>query len=173
MMLGQRADEESIDIIKRDLGLDRPVGQQFVGYLNDLSPISIHNNTDEDSYWYLSDEKYEPYGTLFSVGKTSVVVKMPYLRRSYQTKRRVTENCNCLSSDSCVGFDGYDYCLGDWYPVGSIVCIIQGQLDRPYHPLFLYIRDVVTVVLRGYTNCLVLCIFAFRMDSLEYVWQSL
>lgn len=91
MMLGQRADEESIDIIKRDLGLDRPVGQQFVGYLNDLSPISIHNNTDEDSYWYLSDEKYEPYGTLFSVGKTSVVVKMPYLRRSYQTKRRVTE----------------------------------------------------------------------------------
>ena len=29
MMLGQRADAESVEIINRDLGLDRPVGQQF------------------------------------------------------------------------------------------------------------------------------------------------
>lgn len=91
MMLGQRADAESIEIINRDLGLDRPVGQQFVGYLNDLSPISLHNNADAGSYWYLSSDKYAPYATLFSIGSTSVVVKVPYLRRSYQTKRRVTE----------------------------------------------------------------------------------
>ena len=91
MMLGQRADEESIGIINHDLGLDLPVGQQFLGYLNDLSPLSLHNNRDADSYWYLSPEKYSPYATLFSIGKSSVVVKMPYLRRSYQSKRRVTE----------------------------------------------------------------------------------
>lgn len=91
MMLGQRADAESIEIINRDLGLDRPVGQQFIAYLNDLSPLSIHNKDDKESYWYLSPEKYAPYGTLFSIGSTSVVVKAPYLRRSYQTKRRVTE----------------------------------------------------------------------------------
>jgi peptide/nickel transport system permease protein len=91
MMLGQRADAESIEIINRDLGLDKPLGQQFAAYLNDLSPISFHNNSNADSYWYLSPDKYAPYGTLFSIGSTSVVVKMPYLRRSYQTKRRVTE----------------------------------------------------------------------------------
>lgn len=91
MMLGQRADAESIEIINHDLGLDRPVGQQFLAYCNDLSPISIHNNRDAESYWFLSSEKYAPFATLFSMGKTSVVAKMPYLRRSYQTKRKVSD----------------------------------------------------------------------------------
>ncbi|MBQ6956746.1 MAG: ABC transporter permease [Bacteroidales bacterium] len=91
MMLGQRADAESIEIINRDLGLDRPVGQQFLAYINDLSPISLHDNSDVGSFWYLSPEKYAPYARLLTVGKTTVVAKMPYLRRSYQTKRRVTE----------------------------------------------------------------------------------
>lgn len=91
MMLGQRADAESIEIINRDLGRDKNVGIQFLAYLNDLSPLSLHNNKDSKSYWYLSPEKYEPYGTLTSIGSTSLVVKVPYLRRSYQSKRKVTE----------------------------------------------------------------------------------
>ena len=91
MMLGQRADAESVEMINRDLGRDKPVGVQFAGYLNDLSPISFHNNRDKDSYWYLDPEKYEPYGTIVKLGATSVVAKMPYLRRSYQSKRKVTE----------------------------------------------------------------------------------
>lgn len=91
MMLGQRADAESIEIINRDLGRDKPIGIQFAGYLNDLAPISFHNNKDSLSYWYLDKTKYEPYATLFKIGSTSVVAKMPYLRRSYQSKRKVTE----------------------------------------------------------------------------------
>ena len=91
MMLGQRADAESVEMINRDLGRDKPVGVQFAGYLNDLSPISFHNNRDKNSYWYLDPEKYEPYGTIVKLGVTSVVAKMPYLRRSYQSKRKVTE----------------------------------------------------------------------------------
>ncbi len=91
MMLGQRADAESIDIIRHDLGMDKPIGTQYLGYLNDLTPISLHNNSDTKSYWYLDPEKYEPYATLLKAGNTSVVLKMPYLRRSYQTKRKVTE----------------------------------------------------------------------------------
>lgn len=91
MMLGQRADAESIEIINRDLGRDKPVALQYANYLNDLLPISAHNNSDSDSYFYLSDEKYAPYLTLFSIGPTSVVLKSPYLRRSYQSKRKVSE----------------------------------------------------------------------------------
>lgn len=91
MMLGQRADAESIDIINKDLGLDKPIGMQYLGCLNDLSPISIHNNNDPEHYFYLSGEKYSPYTTLLELGNTSVVLKVPYLRRSYQSKRRVTE----------------------------------------------------------------------------------
>ena len=91
MMLGQRADAESIEMINRDLGRDRPIGEQYVAYLNDLMPLSLHNNNDSESHFYLDAEKYEPYATLLSVGSTSLVVKAPYLRRSYQTKRKVTD----------------------------------------------------------------------------------
>lgn len=91
MMLGQRADEESIRIINRDLGRDKPVALQYVNYLNDLLPISLHNHQDTASYFYLDDSKYAPYATLLRVGNTSVVAKAPYLRRSYQSKRQVSD----------------------------------------------------------------------------------
>lgn len=90
MMLGQRADEESIALINRDLGRDRPVMVQFAGYLNDLIPISFHNNSDPESFFYLSDDKYD-YATLLRLSSTSVVLKKPYLRRSYQSQRKVSE----------------------------------------------------------------------------------
>ena len=91
MMLGQRADAESIEIINKDLGRDKPLGIQYLSYLNDLSPLSLHTNNDPSSHWFLDPDKYTPYATLFSIGKTSLVVKAPYLRRSYQTKRKVSE----------------------------------------------------------------------------------
>ena len=91
MMLGQRADQESIDIINRDLGRDKPVGLQYLNYINDLVPVSVHNNADSTNYFFLSEDKYDPYTTLLRLGSTSVVLKAPYLRRSYQSQRRVSE----------------------------------------------------------------------------------
>ena len=91
MMLGQRADAESIEIINRDLGRDKPVGVQYLNYLNDLLPVSLHNNADPDNFFYLDSDKYAPYTTLFKVGSTSVVLKSPYLRRSYQSQRKVSD----------------------------------------------------------------------------------
>ncbi|MCR4811612.1 MAG: ABC transporter permease [Bacteroidales bacterium] len=91
MMLGQRADAESIEIINHDLGRDKPVALQFLNYINDLSPLSFHNNADSSSYFFLSSDKYAPYTTLLKIKTTSVVLKPPYLRRSYQSKRKVSE----------------------------------------------------------------------------------
>ncbi len=91
MMLGQRADAESIEIINRDLGRDKPVGLQYLNYINDLLPLSLHNNTDPSSYFYLDPDKYAPFTALLTVGHTSLVLKAPYLRRSYQSKRKVSE----------------------------------------------------------------------------------
>ena len=91
MMLGQRADAESIEIINRDLGRDKPVGTQYLNYLNDLLPISLHNNADPDHFFYLNPDKYAPYTTLLKIGRTSIVLKAPYLRRSYQSQRKVSD----------------------------------------------------------------------------------
>lgn len=91
IMLGQRANKDAIEAIHKDLGTDRPIMEQYALYLNDLSPISIHNNCNTESIWYLSPEKYS-WKPLFTMGQNkSVVIKLPYLRRSYITKRRVSD----------------------------------------------------------------------------------
>lgn len=91
IILGQRANQEQTDAIHKDLGFDRPVLEQYVKYLNDLSPISAHNYTNNESRWFLSPEKYS-WVPLFTIGEDkAVVLKIPYLRRSYITKRRVSD----------------------------------------------------------------------------------
>lgn len=64
MMLGQNADQESIDMIHKELGLDKPLPIQYLDYLNDLSPIGV----DEDGQFGF---------------------KAPNLRRSYQSGKTV------------------------------------------------------------------------------------
>ncbi|MEI7895784.1 MAG: ABC transporter permease [bacterium] len=91
MMLGQRADSASVVAINKDLGRDKPLAVQFVNYLNDLSPVSLNNTREPSSFWYLDPLKYGKCLKLVSVGNTSLVIKEPYLRRSYQSKRNVSD----------------------------------------------------------------------------------
>lgn len=91
MLLGQRADIASVEAIKKDLGLDKPVFLQYLNFLNDISPISLHNVKDNNSYWYFDKNKYRNGKIVFNFGKTGLVLKKPYLRRSYQSKREVSD----------------------------------------------------------------------------------
>lgn len=90
MMLGQRADEESIKAINKDLGRDQPLIIQYIMYINDLSFISIHDVNNPDHFLYLDPEKYNAQ-KLLSFGNKVLVIKTPYLRRSYQSKRPVMD----------------------------------------------------------------------------------
>lgn len=91
IMLGQRANKDAIEAIHKDLGTDRPIMEQYAMYLNDLSPVSVHNNINNQSLWFLNPEKYT-WTPLFTFGENkSVVAKLPYLRRSYITKRKVSD----------------------------------------------------------------------------------
>ncbi len=90
MQLGQRSDEASYNAMKREMGLDRSVFKRYVKYLNDLSFISVHTK-DPDSFFYFNKDNYGNPVKLFSIGKTSLIVlKFPYLRRSYQSKKLVS-----------------------------------------------------------------------------------
>lgn len=91
MMLGQRADQASVDAIHKDLGLDKPIVLQYLNYLNDLSPLSFHSLKDSSSYWFLNREKYSSAVQFFSFSGNAVVLKWPYLRHSYQSNRNVSE----------------------------------------------------------------------------------
>ncbi len=82
MMLGQNENEEQLAIVKKKYGFDKPVYLQYIYYLNDLSPLSFHSKGDSD-YTYLSEDKYS-YSLLFSTENTTTVIKLPYLRESFQ-----------------------------------------------------------------------------------------
>jgi len=90
MMLGQRTDLETESAIRKELGLELPVGIQYLGYLNDLSPIAWYKTTDTKSFFYLNPNNYQ-YLKILSFSNSSLVLKKPYLRRSFQSKRLVSE----------------------------------------------------------------------------------
>ncbi|MEJ2884512.1 ABC transporter permease [Pedobacter sp. GR22-6] len=83
MTLGQRSDVQSLEAVRKEFGLDRSRPVQFLLYMNDLSPLALHENNAEAA------EKYY-YVRLIPLGADALVLKWPYLRRSYQTKRDVT-----------------------------------------------------------------------------------
>ena len=86
MMRGQRADKESVDAIREELGLNQSVGKQYLDYLNDLVPISFYDVSKGEEKL----ERVAPYARLATLGATAVVLKAPYLRMSYQSKRKVS-----------------------------------------------------------------------------------
>ena len=89
LMLGQRADKEEVEMIRRDLGLDLPLSTQYLVYLNDLSPIAFYSVNEESPYFYHASE-HTSSAQLFAIKDTKVVLKPPYLRRSYQSQQTVT-----------------------------------------------------------------------------------
>jgi peptide/nickel transport system permease protein len=80
LMMGQRADAATQQNIRKELHLDEPRWKQCLLYLNDVSPIAVHTNRDIISKdlkgWFIG-------------GEVKAGIKVPYLRRSYQTKKPV------------------------------------------------------------------------------------
>jgi len=90
MMLDQNENSEQLALIKKKYGFDQPLTNQYLYYLNDLSPVSFHKN-NQDHYTFYNKEKYG--GTvLFETSSYKVVLKTPYLRESFQKNgKKVTD----------------------------------------------------------------------------------
>ncbi len=82
LIVGQTGDKKTMDNIRSDLYLDQPKWKQFLLYLNDVSPIAVHDTADI--------RKKELKG-LFIGTNNKLAIKYPYLRRSYQTKKKVSD----------------------------------------------------------------------------------
>lgn len=92
MMLGQNANKEQVDAINKDIGRDKPIFVQYFLYVNDISIFSIHEIKNTESSFYLNPRKYTSVVKLFPVSSTKeFVMKVPYLRRSYITRRQVSD----------------------------------------------------------------------------------
>lgn len=82
LVLGQTGDSATIKNIRKELALDQPKWKQFLLYVNDVSPLAIHSQEEIQS---------KQLHGIFIGGETKFAIKWPYLRRSYQTKKSVTE----------------------------------------------------------------------------------
>ena len=91
MMGGQHATAEVIASIKKDLGLDLPLHKQYLFYINDLLPLSILEGKNKNSRIYADKNKYNIYGSIELPGDKVLALKAPYLRRSYQSRKKVSE----------------------------------------------------------------------------------
>ena len=81
MMLGQNENSEQLLNIKKKYAFDKPISKQYLLYLNDLSPISIHSKNNKD-YTFLKLNKYSHY-KIFETTSSFLVIKFPYLRTSF------------------------------------------------------------------------------------------
>ena len=85
LIMGQTGDAATQANIRKELYLDQPKWKQFFYYVNDVSPISIHSSTD------IKEKKLRG----FFIGRENkpdsyrIGLKIPYLRKSYQTKKEV------------------------------------------------------------------------------------
>jgi len=85
LTMGQRSDQASIDNARRDLNLDKPMLTRYFLYINNLLPLSINERDSASRQLY----HYIPLVPISE--KKALVLKWPYLGRSYRTRREVSD----------------------------------------------------------------------------------
>ena len=82
LLAGQRSDLATKAAITADLGLDQPLPTRLLGYLNDISPLGLHpaDSAGRARYGGVA---------LLPLGRRALVLKTPYLRRSFQSNKDV------------------------------------------------------------------------------------
>ena len=84
MMMGQNERSEQLAMVKKKYGFDLPISRQYLLYLNDLSPISIHS-TNESKLSYFTTNKYCAFPIIENKSYV-LAIKWPYLRTSYHKR---------------------------------------------------------------------------------------
>lgn len=83
LVMGQTADQATTENIRKELGLDQPKWKQLVLYLNDVSLVSIYSKDE------IAEKNIR--GLYIGNGDTKLTFKLPYLKRSYQSRKPVAD----------------------------------------------------------------------------------
>ncbi|MBM3432081.1 MAG: ABC transporter permease [Bacteroidetes bacterium] len=129
MSMGQSGDAKTLRTIQQEMYLidqsGNPISawKQFVYYLNDVSPLAIHER---------AEIKQKELRGFFIGGKRVLAVKWPYLRRSFQTKRPVNELLfNALPGTLLLAMTAMCIAIAVGIPLGALAAIRRNSLlDR-------------------------------------------
>jgi peptide/nickel transport system permease protein len=159
MMLGQRADEADVQAIREELGLNQSVFKQYTDYLNDLSPISFYEN----EYGERKYDNFKSYCVLAKIGDVDVVLKTPYLRYSYQSKRSVgTILSEAFPNTLILAFVAITFALVLGVFIGVLAAVVNTDF---VNKLTLFITTIGMSLPSFFAAILVAWLFG-------YVWES-
>lgn len=159
MMLGQRADEADVQAIREELGLNQSVFKQYTDYLNDLSPISFYEN----EYGEKKYDNFKSYCVLAKIGDVDVVLKTPYLRYSYQSKRSVgTILSEAFPNTLILAFVAITFALVLGVFIGVLAAVVNTDF---VNKLTLFITTIGMSLPSFFAAILVAWLFG-------YVWES-
>ena len=173
MMLGQRADETDVQAIREELGLNQSVFKQYTDYLNDLSPLSFYNvgtrliaSVQNESIASVHNDKYKnfkSYCVLAKIGDVDVVLKTPYLRYSYQSKRSVgTILSEAFPNTLILAFVAITFALVLGVFIGVLAAVVNTDF---VNKLTLFITTIGMSLPSFFAAILVAWLFG-------YVWES-
>ena len=159
MMLGQRADEADVQAIREELGLNQSVFKQYTDYLNDLSPISFYENENGERKY----DNFKSYCVLAKIGDVDVVLKTPYLRYSYQSKRAVgTILSEAFPNTLILAFVAITFALVLGVFIGVLAAVVNTDF---VNKLTLFITTIGMSLPSFFAAILVAWLFG-------YVWES-
>ena len=159
MMLGQRADEADVQAIREELGLNQSVFKQYTDYLNDLSPISFYENENGEKKY----DNFKSYCVLAKIGDVDVVLKTPYLRYSYQSKRSVgTILSEAFPNTLILAFVAITFALVLGVFIGVLAAVVNTDF---VNKLTLFITTIGMSLPSFFAAILVAWLFG-------YVWES-
>ncbi|RYY40547.1 MAG: ABC transporter permease [Chitinophagaceae bacterium] len=119
LVLGQTGNKATEAAIRKELYLDQPKSKQFLHYLNDISPVSIYTRSD----W-----QERAVGGVAIGGERCLVLKAPYLRRSYQSKRPVGEMLlEALPGTLMLAFAAMLLAIVLGVPLGMLAAVRKGS----------------------------------------------
>ena len=159
MMLGQRADEADVQAIREELGLNQSVFKQYTDYLNNLSPISFYENENGEKKY----DNFKSYCVLAKIGDVDVVLKTPYLRYSYQSKRSVgTILSEAFPNTLILAFVAITFALVLGVFIGVLAAVVNTDF---VNKLTLFITTIGMSLPSFFAAILVAWLFG-------YVWES-
>ena len=117
LIMGQSGDAATQANIRKELYLDQPKWKQFIFYLNDVSPISLENRDEI--------ERKNLKG-FFIGGSNKLGIKVPYLRRSYQSKKEVGKILmEALPGTLLLAFAAMSIAIAVGVPLGVLAAVRQ------------------------------------------------
>ena len=91
-LVSENSSQEIKDAIRKKFDLDLTFTKRYALYLNNLSPISIHETEKKESRIYFDEIKFTGVKLLPWFKSRAVYLKKPYLGKSYLTERSVSES---------------------------------------------------------------------------------